>query len=81
MPLYEFQCVTCHQTFEIRRSMNDNLSLVECPGCHGYEVRRVFTPVAAFSGSGGQRVAVGGSSGCAGCATTSCAGCASTRKN
>jgi putative FmdB family regulatory protein len=81
MPLYEFQCLTCHQMFEIRRSMTDNLSSVECPACHGDNVRRSFTPIAAFSGSGGQRVAVGGSSGCAGCATTSCAGCASARKN
>lgn len=80
MPLYDFLCVTCNQSFEIRRSMSDNSSPVECPVCHSREVRRVFTPLAAFSGSGGQRVAVGGGSGCAGCATTSCAGCASARR-
>jgi putative FmdB family regulatory protein len=81
MPLYEFLCVACNQTFEVQRKMNDNLSQVECPTCHCDSVQRIFTPIAAFSGSGGQRVAVGGSSGCAGCATTSCAGCASTRKS
>ena len=79
MPLYDFQCLACDQTFEIQRKMSDDLSQVECPVCHNSNVQRIFTPIAAFSGSGGQRVAVGGSSGCAGCATTSCAGCASAR--
>ncbi|MBI5565763.1 MAG: zinc ribbon domain-containing protein [Chloroflexi bacterium] len=81
MPLYEFHCATCNQSFEIQRKMSDSLSSVECPTCHGGNVQRIFTPIAAFSGSGGQRVAVGGSSGCAGCATSSCAGCASARRN
>ena len=81
MPLYEYWCPDCRQSFEIRRSMTDTASTVDCPVCHGGSVQRVFTPIAAFSASGGQRTAIGGGSGCAGCATTSCAGCATARKN
>jgi putative FmdB family regulatory protein len=80
MPLYEFYCARCDCCFEVRRSLSQGTADVVCPACAGDEVRRVFTPVAAFSSSSsGQRAALSGSSGCAGCAATHCAGCASAR--
>ena len=78
MPLYEFYCDTCDCCFQERRSFSQGTDNVSCPSCTGQNVQRVYTPVATFTSSGGgQRVAVGGSSGCAGCAATRCTGCAS----
>jgi putative FmdB family regulatory protein len=79
MPLYEFHCEQCGCSFDVRRSLSQGLDDVSCPTCAGYEVKRVFTPVALFSNGGGQRTALAGS-GCAGCAATHCAGCASARR-
>ena len=80
MPLYEFYCQSCDCCFEIRRSFSQGTENVTYPTCTGDKVQRVFTPVAAFSiGGNGGMTAIGGSSGCAGCAITNCSGCPSAR--
>lgn len=80
MPLYEFFCPTCECCFEVRRSMREGTADVTCPTCAEANVRRVYTPVIAFSsGQGG--VSAIGASGCGSCAQSSCAGCPSVRRN
>ncbi len=53
MPLYEYQCDTCHTTFEVRRSFSDT-GVPPCPHCNGTgQVRKVFSaPAIVFKGSG-----------------------------
>lgn len=51
MPLYEYKCLDCSTTFDLRRRFDDR-SAVTCPKCHG-EARRLFSPVALmFKGPG-----------------------------
>lgn len=51
MPVYEYQCLSCNQRFELRRSFGDN-SRVSCPGCQG-DARLLFSPVPIlFKGPG-----------------------------
>ena len=46
MPIYEYQCLDCCSRFEIKRSFNENSSVL-CPKCQG-ETRRIFSPVPIF---------------------------------
>ena len=79
MPLYEFYCVVCRRPFDVRRALSRGTEDVACPLCGGHDVRRVFTPVVAFSSGGGKTSAIGGGA-CAGCAVAQCAGCPSARR-
>ena len=53
MPLYEFRCRTCDDTFELRRSMAESSSAATCPAGHDGAVRllSVFASVGASGGS------------------------------
>ncbi|MDY6911875.1 MAG: zinc ribbon domain-containing protein [Chloroflexota bacterium] len=33
MPIYEYKCRKCGETFELMRSMNDDESGITCPAC------------------------------------------------
>ncbi|CAB4873742.1 unannotated protein [freshwater metagenome] len=52
MPLYEFRCRTCDESFELRRSMAESNAPAACPSGHDNAVRllSVFASVGA-SGS------------------------------
>jgi putative FmdB family regulatory protein len=51
MPIYEYQCRRCHQTFEVRQKFSD-APLAVHPDCGG-EVERLLSPPALqFKGSG-----------------------------
>jgi len=39
MPLYEFRCRTCDETFELRRSMSESNDPATCPQGHDGAVR------------------------------------------
>jgi len=39
MPLYEFRCRTCDETFELRRSMSESSDPATCPQGHDGAVR------------------------------------------
>ncbi|MEN9823305.1 MAG: FmdB family zinc ribbon protein [Ilumatobacteraceae bacterium] len=39
MPLYEFRCRTCDDTFELRRSMSESNDPATCPQGHDGAVR------------------------------------------
>jgi putative FmdB family regulatory protein len=52
MPLYEYRCRTCDETFELRRPMSESSAPAECASGHVDSVRllSVFASVGATSG-------------------------------
>jgi putative FmdB family regulatory protein len=66
MPLYDYACRACGNSFEIRQSYQED-PLTECPQCHG-AIRRVINQVGVVFKGGGYyitegRPAAGGSGG------------------
>jgi len=53
MPLYEYRCRTCDDTFELRRPMSDANAPAPCPAGHDDSVRllSVFASVGAANSS------------------------------
>ena len=51
MPLYEFRCRTCDETFELRRPMSEASAPATCPHGHDNAVRLLsaFASVGAVS--------------------------------
>ena len=52
MPMYEYECTSCGERFELRRGITDSDSEIRCPKCEAECPRRVFS-VFATSSSGG----------------------------
>ncbi len=54
MPLYEFRCRTCDDTFDVRRPMSQAGDPATCPAGHDDAVRllSVFASVGAPAGGG-----------------------------
>lgn len=51
MPIYEYQCSSCKQRFELRQGYTDE-AIAVCPVCKS-NARRLFSPVPiVFKGSG-----------------------------
>lgn len=50
MPVYEYQCTACNNTFELRQKFSDEPA-TECPACGG-TVRKLISST-AFSLKGG----------------------------
>ena len=52
VPLYEFRCKTCDDTFEVRRSMAESSLPTSCPSGHDNAVRlhSVFASIGAPAG-------------------------------
>lgn len=48
MPIYEYRCKSCDQTFETLRGMRDD-SPAACPGCGGAETMRLLSLFAAHT--------------------------------
>lgn len=69
MPLYEFKCRTCDDTFEVRRPMSEANDPATCPHGHEGAVRMlsVFASVGASSGPAASPAPkAGGGHGCGG---------------
>ncbi|MBI4884489.1 MAG: zinc ribbon domain-containing protein [Actinobacteria bacterium] len=68
MPLYEFRCRTCDETFELRRPMSSAGDPATCPHGHGNAVRllSVFANVGA-AGAPAATASVGRPAGGGGC--------------
>jgi putative FmdB family regulatory protein len=49
MPIYEYKCEACAETFEKFRRMQDNDADVRCPKCDSERVERKYS---AFATSG-----------------------------
>jgi len=45
MPLYEYRCTACGETFEIVSSLADRDAKAVCPACGGHDAARVFSPI------------------------------------
>ena len=71
MPAYTYECETCGDVFDIRRSMTDE-SPVVCTSCHSQRVRRVYHALAmvgaSASGGGDSQPAYDAGSSCCGSA-------------
>ena len=51
MPLYDYECLSCGNVFEMRQGFNDPPE-AHCPDCN-HESKRLFRPVGViFKGSG-----------------------------
>ena len=51
MPTYEYECGSCHRTFEVRQRISEP-SLTTCEACGG-TVRRLLSPVSFILKGGG----------------------------
>jgi len=68
MPLYDYRCRVCEETFELRRSIGDADRDVACPQGHT-DAARLLPVFAATGRSGGGAApapATGGGGGCCG---------------
>ena len=73
MPLYEYRCNACSQTFELLRPMADRALQAICPGCENTTTMPLISRVAAGpstapwrEASAAPRGAVAGGGGCCG---------------
>ena len=66
MPLYEYHCDDCNDSFELRRPMSAGDETTECPNCDGQNVKRQISLFMAFTkGASGSR-SLGGGCACGG---------------
>lgn len=47
MPLYEYHCSECEQTFEKMVRFSDSDLAPECPNCHSRETHKQISTIAA----------------------------------
>ena len=65
MPLYEFECRTCHERFEDLVRSSDADQTVECPACGAEDaVRLLSAPAFSPGGGGSSSLGGGGGGGC-----------------
>jgi putative FmdB family regulatory protein len=56
MPIYEYECTSCGERFELRRSIGDSDSEIKCPECgveHPQKVFSTFTMGGSTGDTGG----------------------------
>src|SRR5512136_2962251 len=52
MPIYEYECKSCHHRFEKKQGFHDEPK-ADCPKCNGKKTRRIIHPAPViFKGSG-----------------------------
>ena len=68
MPLYEFRCRTCDDTFEVRRPMSEASDPATCPQGHpgGVRLLSVFASTGASAGAPSAASAPRAGGGCGG---------------
>ncbi len=70
MPIYEYRCSDCRETFEVLSSYRDRTARRPCPHCSGESVQPLFSRVAMLSGES-DGISEGAGCGCGGhCACT-----------
>jgi len=52
MPLYEYECSKCGEKFELRRSLADKDSDINCPKCGAKAPKRVLSLFSTTSSGG-----------------------------
>lgn len=71
VPLYEYRCRTCDDTFELRRPMSESNAPAACPDGHDDTVRLLSVFASAGAATGGDpapRAAGGGCGAACACA-------------
>jgi putative FmdB family regulatory protein len=53
MPIYEYECLKCGQRFELRRSIVDSDSNINCPKCGAEKPQRVISAFMTGLNKGG----------------------------
>jgi len=51
MPIYEYECQSCHHRFERKQGFHDN-PVAKCPKCGGEPRRVIHSAPVIFKGSG-----------------------------
>ena len=51
MPMYEYECQSCGEKFELRRSFSDSDEEIKCPKCGEQNVKRAISVFASSGGS------------------------------
>ena len=52
MPIYEYECRNCNESFEKMVSFSDADKLPECPNCMSMETHKIISVAASFTSSG-----------------------------
>ena len=52
MPIYEYECQSCGEKFEMFRSISDDDSEIKCPKCGKKNSRRIFSRFATGASYG-----------------------------
>jgi putative FmdB family regulatory protein len=52
MPIYEYECRSCGEKFELRRGITESDSEIKCPKCEATNPRRVFSVFSTGSSGG-----------------------------
>jgi putative FmdB family regulatory protein len=73
MPLYEYTCTICHDTFDKLRRISEMDDEANCPDCGGPSKRRLSVFVSLSVGAGGEVSPVAGGGGCCGGGAGGCA--------
>ncbi|MEN6356789.1 MAG: zinc ribbon domain-containing protein [Armatimonadota bacterium] len=69
MPIYEFRCKHCGESFEILTSLS-RVNEVRCPACGSADIKRLMSMFASHVGGSSAH-----SDSCAGCASGHCGSC------
>ena len=72
MPIYEFTCRKCGETFE-ELILGGRIEDIKCPKCQSGDVEKIMSACAFKSGE--KFVSSSGSSACASCAGGTCSTC------
>ena len=60
MPLYEYECQACRETFEVLQRVGAGSQGLACPSCGGSDLHKEFSTFAASGVSSGPGCAPGG---------------------
>jgi putative FmdB family regulatory protein len=52
MPIYEYICLKCNETFSVLQSLYPAEKKTECPKCTSSEVKKVISSFSCATGSG-----------------------------
>lgn len=52
MPIYEYSCRVCGERFELRRTMSDSDTDIECPKCGAKHPQRLISAFATGPSTG-----------------------------
>jgi putative FmdB family regulatory protein len=56
MPIYEFRCLKCGNTFELLKLRKEDEAVkMKCPECGSPEVERILSSVSFIASSGGKK--------------------------